>query len=61
MRSQFILPDFFYLHAIFNLHHEILYAGMISIPACMISIPAGKLVEMKSKFIVTFFLFAYYI
>ena len=43
MKSQFIIPDFFYLHAIFTLQREFLYAGTISTLACMISIPEGAI------------------
>ena len=46
MKCQLIIPDFFYLHAIFNLHHEFLYVGttciltgMICIPMVMFSMP----------------------
>ena len=42
MKSQLIIPDVFYLNAIFNLHHEFLYAGMICILMGMISILMGK-------------------
>ena len=48
MISQSIIPDFFYLHAIFNLHCEFLYGsticilvGMISMHMAMFSIPTG--------------------
>ena len=52
MKNNFIIPYFFELHAIFNLHHEFLYAGMIFIHACMFSIPAGKKVLIKNQFII---------
>ena len=47
MKINFVVPDFFSLHAVFNLHLEFLQGsticilvGMISIPG-MFSIPAG--------------------
>ena len=41
MKSQLIIPDYFYLHTIFNLHSEFIYAGTISILVGIISILIG--------------------
>ena len=48
--NKFIIPDFIYLCAMFELCHQFLYAhmtcilaGMISIPMGMFSIPPGAL------------------
>ena len=33
IKSQFVIPEYFHLHAIFNLRRQFLYADKISIPA----------------------------
>ena len=60
MKSQLIIPDYFYLHASFNLWCEFLYKGVICIPMGLISIPAGKMCginwnetwKVKSQFLI---------
>ena len=42
MKSQFIIPEFFYLLGKFNLHREFLYVGSICILVGMIYIPVGR-------------------
>ena len=36
-----MIPDFFYLHAVFNMHFKFLHGSTICIVTCMISIPLG--------------------
>ena len=61
IKNQFMIPDFFSLHAIFNLHCKFLYTDTISIPA-MYRIIYNKAWKMKSEFIIPyFFLFTCYI
>ena len=40
-----LIWSYTHLHAIFNLHHEFLQVGTISIPTSMISAPASKILE----------------